>query len=212
VLSEDFNRTAAPGSFKDVYRGWSAYDGARDTSRNGTYNSDAVMSVHGGMADKFLHSTGSGPQVAALTPPIKGQQYGRYSVRFKTDKISGYKIAWLLWPTSENWAKGEVDFPEADLDGTISGFSHDVTGNPSRNAWVVDTKKSLTDWHTATIEWMPGKLTYNLDGQSWTTTDRSAIPTDPMRWVLQTETALSGKAPTGSGHVYVDWVAAWSRG
>jgi hypothetical protein len=60
--------------------------------------------------DHYLHASRSGARVSALTPPIPGQLYGRYSVRFRSDSIPGYKIAWLLWPTSENWVQGEVDF------------------------------------------------------------------------------------------------------
>lgn len=218
VLAEDFTRDAALGQFDSVYPGWSGYDGARDTSRNGTYNSDAVVSVSNGVVDKHLHSQGGAAQVAALTPAINGrawdgQLYGRYSVRFRADNVPGYKIAWLLWPSNDDWTQGEIDFPEADLDSTISGFSHDVNGNPSRNAWHVDTGSSMNDWHTATIEWTPESVTFVLDGKAQSTSDRSAIPQDPMRWVLQTETALDGGAPSAgaSGHVQVDWVAAWAR-
>ncbi|MGK5115279.1 glycoside hydrolase family 16 protein [Geodermatophilus sp. CPCC 205506] len=218
VLAEDFTRDAALGQFDSVYPGWSGYDGSQDTSGNGTYNSDAVVSVSGGVVDKNLHSGNGGAQVAALTPAIDGQAwdgqlYGRYSVRFRADDVPGYKIAWLLWPSNDDWSQGEIDFPEADLDSTISGFAHDVTGNPSRNAWHMNTGASMTDWHTATIEWTPDSVTFILDGQAQSTTDRSAIPTDPMRWVLQTETALDGGAPSSgaAGHVQVDWVAAWSR-
>jgi hypothetical protein len=33
-----------------------------------------------------------------------------------------------------------------------------------------------------------------------------------MRWVIQTETVLSGAAPpdAAEGHVYLDWVAVWA--
>ncbi len=68
-------------------------------------------------------------------------------------------------------------------------------------------------WHTATIEWTPERITFNLDGQTWTTTDPEVIPTDSMRWVLQTETLLTDTAPDPavSGHVEIDWVAARRR-
>ena len=39
--------------------------------------------------------------------------------------MDGYKVAWLLWPKSGVWPRdGEIDFPEADLIGTISAFMH----------------------------------------------------------------------------------------
>jgi hypothetical protein len=210
TLSQDFTTDAALGSFSRTYPGWSGYDGGKDTSRNGTYDSASVVSVQNGVVDEYLHPSGGGARVAALTPPMSGQTYGRYSVRFRADQVPGYKIAWLLWPTSENWSQGELDFPEADLDGSIAGFSHTI-GSPSSNAWAMDTNATMDSWHTATLEWSPGQLTYTLDGKSWTSTNTRGIPTDPMRWVLQTETSLGGDVPTAGAHVYVDWVAAWSR-
>ncbi|WP_138734699.1 glycoside hydrolase family 16 protein, partial [Modestobacter excelsi] len=213
TLSEDFTKAAPLGSFASTYRGWAGYDGGTDTSGNGRYNSATTTSVHDGLLDKYLHSDGSGAQVMALTPPIASQTYGRYAVRFKMDQVPGYKVAWLLWPASDNWTDGEMDFPEGSVGGKASGFAHDTTGNPSSNAWSVDTGTAMSDWHTAVIEWAPGSLTYTMDGRSWTTNSAKAIPTDPMRWVLQTETELEGGRPNASsaGHIYIDWVATWAR-
>jgi hypothetical protein len=215
VLSQDFTRSAALGQFAATYPGWAGYDGGHDTSGHGTYSSAKTTSVSGGVLDEYLHTQGSSPQVMALTPPhaaVSSQVYGRYAVRFKADSTPGYKIAWLLWPSNDVWSQGELDFPEADLDQTIEGYAHDVTGKPERNAWAVDSGSSMTDWHTAVIEWSPSGLTYTLDGHSRTTSDPRALPHDPMRWVLQTETAEEGPSPSAavSGHVYIDWVAAWS--
>jgi len=218
VLAEDFTRDAPLGQFDEVYPGWAGYDGANDTSGNGTYNSDTTTSVRGGILDKYLHTAAGSAQVAALTPAVdgrrlQGQLNGRYSVHFRADNVPGYKMAWLLWSSSDDWSQGEIDFPEARLGDSIKGYAHEVDGDPSNNAWWVDTGVSMTDWHTATIEWTPDRITFLLDGQSWSTSDRSAIPTDPMRWVLQTETRLSGGGPdaAASGHVQIDWVAAWAR-
>jgi hypothetical protein len=224
VLSEDFSAEAPLGSFAQNYRGWAGYDTWRDTSRSlgrptvsqGVYNSATTTSVHAGVLDEFLHTDGQTPQVIALTPAFDGrsnssQTYGRYAVRFRADTIPGYTLAWLLWPDSDDWAEGELDFPEGKPGGTIMGYAHDTTGNPSKNAWYADTGTTMTDWHTAVIEWTPTRLTYALDGRSWSTTNSTAIPTTPMHWVLQTETQLSSTAPdpTVSGHVQIDWLAAW---
>jgi hypothetical protein len=212
VLSQDFTKNARLGQFSSVYPGWADYDGAQDTSGHGTYDSATTTSVSGGVLDEYLHTQGT-PQVMALTPPgASNQTYGRYAVRFRSDSIPGYKIAWLLWPRNDVWSQGELDFPEAGLDSTISGYAHDVTGSPSHNAWAVDTGRSMTAWHTAVLEWSPAGLRYILDGRSWTTTRASAIPRNPMNWILQTETSDSGPTPgaSSSGHIKIDWVAAWS--
>lgn len=226
-LAQDFDVDAPLGRFADTYPGWAGYDGGRDTSRDldrrqdaqGRYDSSTTTTVHDGLADVRVHTEGPTPQVMALTPTTdgrwwQGRRYGRYSVRFRTDDVPGYKLAWLLWPTSDDWTDGEVDFPEADLGGSITAHAHDVTGTPSRNAYSLDTGTATDRWNIATIQWEPGRLTFTLNDRSWTTVDPTAVPTGPMRWVLQTETQLDSAAPdaAAAGHVQIDWVAVWSRG
>ncbi|GAB4082256.1 hypothetical protein GCM10028783_32050 [Modestobacter muralis] len=222
-LHEDFTTDAALGDFDSVYPGWAAYDGYRDTSRvngrplesQGRYASDTTTTVHDGTADMEVHTEGVTPQVMALTPgPAQvGQLYGRYSIRVRSDRAADFKFAFLLWPVSEQWAQGELDFPEATLGDDVYGYAHDVTGDPSRNAWSVRTGSDMSSWHTATIEWEPGRVTYVLDDLSWTTTDPAAVPTHPMRPVVQVETQVTAQPPDPAvrAHVLVDWIAVWSR-
>jgi beta-glucanase (GH16 family) len=234
LLSEDFSRNATLGNFASVYAyDWAGYDGGYDTSRNlgrpsakaGRYSTPYTTTVHDSMLDmRVFTSDGTQssdipagqPLVAAPVPHIGewAQLYGRYSVRFKTDAVEGYKIAWLLWPAQPNsWTSGEIDFPEGGLGEDITGFSHQVDGDPNVNQYQLQTGVSMTDWHVATIEWMPTRINFILDGvRVGTTTDPDAIPHVKMYWVLQTETWLSATPPptNSTGHVYVDWVAAWS--
>ena len=75
------------------------------------------------------------------------------------------------------------------------------------------TEVTFSEWHTAVIEWSPTAVRFLLDGTLiGESTDRNLIPAAPMHWVLQTETALGNKAPDplASGHVQIDWVAAYS--
>ncbi|MGN6741742.1 MAG: glycoside hydrolase family 16 protein [Amnibacterium sp.] len=226
ILGEDFSRPVPLGEFRSVYPHWSAYDGTTDTSRTlgrpwgeqGLWDSGTTSSVQGGVFDCAVHTPPNGPpQVCTLTPPLggspwAGRLYGRYSVRFRADAVPGYKVAWLLWPQSNRWPQGEIDFPEADLTGAITGSSHSVDGDPSQVAWKIDTGVAMSSgWHVATIEWTPGRLRFLLDGKVWSTTDPAALPTHPMRWALQTETQLSPAPPPAdaAGHVQIDWVAIW---
>ena len=101
-----------------------------------------------------------------------------------------------------------IDFPEGGLNSNIAGYNHCV-GAPSSNCYANDFKTPFTGWHTATIEWSPGKLSYILDGKTGTTT--TSIPSSPMHWVLQTETAGGGKpAADVAGHLQIDWVSVYS--
>lgn len=223
VLAQDFNADVALGQFRTVYgAGWDAYNGGEDTSRNvgrpagqrGMYSAAKTITVQNSILDIRVHTEGTRPYVAALTPvlPTYGQLYGRYAVRFRADLVEGYKIAWLLWPDSENWNEGEIDFPESGLGRNIHGFSHDTTGTPKNNAWAVSTGISMQQWHTAVIEWTPSVLRFKLDDQQWQTSKSAAIPKKSMHWVLQTETQVSATPPpvTATGSVEIDWLAAYS--
>lgn len=213
VFTDDFTTPLARGSFPGSYASkWTSYDGFYDTFKTGYYSNSSI-SMHDGAMDLYLRTENGRATVAAPVPVVgtawKGQTYGRYSVRFKSDKLPGYKAAWLLWSEDDDWGKGEIDFPEGNLDGTIWGFNHCV-GNPMLNCYWVDAKASFSDWHTATIEWSPGKLSYILDGVTLGTATNS-VPTTPMKWILQTESNGSG-APSSSvaGSVLIDWVTIYS--
>jgi hypothetical protein len=217
AYAEDFDVPAATGSFPGAAYGehWDAYqDGWKDTSKNGTYLPSKVLSVHDGVLDYSIRTEDGLHLVSA--PVLKdtwGQTYGRYSVRFRADSLPGYKTAWLLWPDSERWPDdGEIDFPEGDLapGGTIGAFAHHACAAGGQDAFASST--TFTSWHTATTEWLPGRVTFLLDGAVLGVSTH-AVPATAMHWVLQTETALSGGAPSDavSGHVLVDWVALWTR-
>ena len=219
AMTEDFTKNAAIGSFDKVYASTieSYQDGWKDTSKNGTYMPSKVVSAHDGMMDYYIHTENGVHMVAAEMPKLPngqyGQTYGRYSVRFKNDVIKGYKSAWLLWPNSEVWPNdGEIDFPEANLDGdTIDAFMHHASASGGQD-WFGSSTPMAGAWHTATVEWAPGSVTFYLDGAKMGTST-TMTPSTAMHWVLQTETALDGSTPSDSsaGHVLIDWVAQWSR-
>ena len=126
-----------------------------------------VLSVHNGVLDYFIHSENGKHEVAApwLTG-TQGMKYGRYSIRFRADSLPGYKTAWLLWPDSESWPNdGEVDFPEGNLakGSTINAFAHYASSRGGQDAFP--TKTSYAGWHTVTVEWVPGKITFVLDNK-----------------------------------------------
>lgn len=218
VFADDFRQDVPTGQFPAaVADKWRAYDdGWQDTSRNGTYSPAKVVSIHDGVMDLHLRTEDNKHLVAAPVPrtggpgPDGGYVYGRYEVRFRSDRIPGYKVAWLLWPDSDDWSEGEINFPEGNLDSSMAAFMHHRS-NP-RQQDVYCPGASFADWHTATIEWSPKSVRFILDGTViGESRDRSKIPAEPMHWVLQTETNLDGHRPKTltSGHVLIDWVVAY---
>lgn len=219
IFADDFTTNAQLGSFLTVYgTKWEAYpEPWRDTSGNGVYSPGRTLSVSNGALDIYLHTENGVHYVAAPAPKLNGPgpggvTYGRFSVRFRADAAPGYKTAWLLWPDSERWPDdGEIDFPEGDLNAGINGYMHYASSAGGQDWFEPSPAIPFTQWHIATTEWTPGQVKFLLDG-TVVATSRTLVPSNPMHWVLQTETAMSGTAPsdTTSGHVTVDWVTAYA--
>jgi hypothetical protein len=216
VFADDFTRDVRRGTFPRGTKGkWGAYpNGWSDTSGNGTYNCTKVCSVHDGMLDLWLHSEHGMHYGAVPYPRIPGGnnfRYGRYAIRFRSDPVPGYKTAWLLWPKSDHWPRdGEIDFPEGSLDGTFCAFVHHQGGTHGSDQASFCPGARYGAWHTAVIEWTPGRVNFILDGRT-AGRARSRVPSTPMHWVLQTETDVDHSPPSTSaaGHVQVDWVVVY---
>lgn len=230
VFREDFNSGDVPiGAFPGpAYEAnWSAgyKDGTPDTAgqrgKKSRYYPSKVLSVKNGMLDWFLHTENGIPMGAAPTPKIPNDTwnppransllYGRISVRFKADALPGFKTAWLLWPDSRAWPKeGEIDFPEGDLAKSFYGAVH-RRSNRTSDTDVIRSQAMFTTWHVATMEWSPGKVEFFLDGVSLGA-GTTRVPNTPMHYILQTESCLTGcPAPATAGHVYLDWIAIWTK-
>lgn len=211
ILVEDFTTSAAAGNFTGYNNQWMTYDGFADTYKNGLYNED-TLSVHDGVLDMNIKTINGSPSTAAPVPLVNGewggQTYGRYSVRMKSDALAGYKTAFLLWSDDNDWNKGEVDFPEGELNGKVSAFNH-VINNPSQNSTVINTNASYTDWHVYTIDWTPKKITFYVDGVE-VGSDTNNIPNTPMHWVMQVETTESKPASSTQGHLLIDWATIYN--
>lgn len=222
VFAEDFTTDLARGTWPGGYSGrFEPYDwGTPDTAKQGVWKTSKVFSAKGGVGDYFLHSENGVPQGAALIPKVNGknadQVYGRYSVRFKVDPgMDGWSSAWLLWPLEDNDPKtiewpnnGEIDWPEGELTGDIQAFMH--YANPQGGQDVFNSKVNFSSgWHTATTEWTAGKVQFFLDDKL-VGTSTNQVPTKPMHWVLQSETAY-GEKPTTSGHIQIDWVVQYAK-
>jgi beta-glucanase (GH16 family) len=148
---------------------------------------------------------------AALLPVLPGKQlYGKYVIRFRSDALQGFKVAWLLWPDSENWPyDGEMDFPESGLNGTIAAYMHRQAGTSGADQDAYKTAATYTSWHTATIEWSPNAVNFILDDQL-IGTSTARIPVTSMHWVIQTESCLpTCPSATTAGNLQIDWMAAY---
>lgn len=232
IFADDFNTNVPVGGFSGcdsstrtcsglppaVRSKWWAYpDGWKDTDQLGRYTPSRTISIANGMMRLNLHTEDGIRMVAAPLPILPGaigseggQVYGRYEFRFLVDRpIPGYKIAWLLWPDSENFpGDGEIDFPEGDLDHVIGGYVHHMNGTDDSDQDAYGTAvRMASGWHTAIIDWTAKSCTFILDGMTVGTTT-SRIPSTPMHWVLQSETD-GVSTPSASTDILIDWVAVY---
>ncbi len=220
IFTDDFATAVPLGSFPaTVSAKWGAYPSPwKDTSTFGIYSPTKVVSVANGILTKHIHTDNGVPRVAALLPRLPGTAqngitYGRFAARFRADSLPGYKVAWLLWPDSDDhWADGEIDFPETNLDKSSTWAFVHRTGSLGRDDQAsFNVPIDLRGWHNVVIEWSPNLVVFRLDGvEVGRTAER--VPTTAMHWVLQTETAMditSAPSPSVSGDVQLDWVAAW---
>ncbi|MGQ7294849.1 glycoside hydrolase family 16 protein [Quadrisphaera sp. KR29] len=212
VFTDGFDDDVAEGAFTSSGYGdrWHAYDGFPDTFGVGAY-SDDLLSVSGGALQMRWHTQDGVPRVSGLVPLVDGRWGGhvggRYSVRFRASAgpAHGYNAAFLVWPDSNVWAQGELDFAEGALDGGVRAYHH-CPGDPQAHCASAESTAPWEEWHVATLEWTERSVTYSLDGvRLMTSTD---VPVDPMHLVLQGYVS-QGYDPARDATVQVDWVAVW---
>jgi hypothetical protein len=210
VFSDDFSAPVALGNFASSSYGsrYSTYNGP-DSSGVGTYDTAQVLSVGNGWLDMYLHTANNQALSAAIVPQVPGQVYGRYSVTFRADSMQDYGAAFLLWPDSEEWNDGEIDFPEAPFTGTMSIHDHCI-GHAQDSCYDVDTGVSWTNTHTAVTEWTPGLVRFFIDGNLVGQSDVS--PTAKMHMVIQTGTNGTRPPASVAGHVQIDAISIWALG
>lgn len=223
-ILQDFNTAVPLGGFSGSPQAGVSYPGNAaypllsmypEASGNGKYLPSKTMSVHDGMLDIYVHDVGTQAAGAAmaLTQPNGNWAYtgGRFSIRFRADiSAASYGTAIELWPNSDVWADGEIDFPEGDFGGGINMYQHNVGANPGTNYRAhQNLTADWSAWHIATIEWIVGtSITYYLDGAQFEQiTDPTQIATSPHNWVIQTAShgGDNTASPTAQGHLQIDW-------
>jgi len=213
VLAEDFTAPVAEGAFPGRrYRDqWFTYDGFTNPSGTPLYDTKNVTSVHDGLLDVRVREEDGAARGAGIVALLNGdgtwggRVYGRYSVRVRFDATPEWGAAILLWSDRNEWHDGEIDFAEGGTDATIGAYNHRLD-DPTQNDLAVQTKARWSDWHVATVEWEASGVTFLMDGK--VTGHTTTSPSEPLHLVLQTirtSAPLSGR----TGHLQVDWIAAW---
>lgn len=140
------------------------------------------------------------------------QQYGRWEVRFKAEKGAGYTPVALLWPTSQSDGDGyaEIDFAEI-IDPKRQGGG--IFVHSGREQAQKQLRADFTQWHTVAVDWLPGRLTFWLDGRKvWDYRGPHVPEGRSMGLALQNDVVCNQWSPCRNSStpdtvsMYVDWV------
>lgn len=204
TFREDFTRLAHTGSVDTGYpQSWQPYP----NGMSGKYYSDEIVSVHGGVLDVSLDGKRGAAGTFGTKAGAWGHKGGTFTVRAKATGADGNGIAFLLWPTSDVWSDGEIDFPEGGVGGGAGEphvFHHSTVKGHEREQVAFESGVRWDGWHTYTIVWKPGKsVDYRVDGHSIGTVTKW-VPTTAHRFMVQT--GNTGKP----GHLLIDYVQTTS--
>ncbi|WP_260855582.1 glycoside hydrolase family 16 protein [Curtobacterium sp. 9128] len=194
---EDFATAVPTGLVAAAYPdAWQPYpDGT-----SGIYAPSRTVSVHDGVMDVALGGDGTAGTFGSATNAW-GHVGGSFSVRAKATGGDGNGAAFMLWPTSGTWSDGEIDFPEGNFEDSPSAFQHSMTPGDEASRVQIGSGVSWRDWHTYTVDWVPGQsVTYSVDGKVLDT-ETHDVPTTPHRYMFQVGNWGS------SGHLLIDWVS-----
>lgn len=146
------------------------------------------------------------------------QTYGRWVVKFRAGSGAGYEPIVLLWPKGTWPAHGEIDMAEvlnSDRHGA-GEFLH--LGKANRFiGHRIPNSVNFTKWHILAVDWLPGHITFWLDGkQRWTvkrkTGGRNYIPSTPFHLALQNDAGCDHQcAPSTSKSSRVVMQVAWVK-
>lgn len=171
---------------------WSPYTG-ETTGGVGRHRLDNIS-----VGDGLLTLTSRGKTSAGMAWH-EGRQYGRWEVRAKTNKGSGYGDVILLWPDAEDWPEGgEINFMEVPKGDRTE--THVIVHYGEDNSQVGKTiTGDFTQWHNYAVEWAPDHVAGFIDGQEvFRTSDPDVIPPRPMHLAMQQDIGPYGD----------DWIPA----
>jgi hypothetical protein len=120
--------------------------------------------------------------------------YGTYSIRYRMTAGSGSKYAILLWPA--NGSRPEIDIAEdSKSDPTRSRVMATWHPKPGCTSCIqMRAPGDFTQWHTATLHWTSGGLTFDVDGHTFGHVSASSHV--PMHLSIQTNAFASGPSTT----------------
>lgn len=214
-----WKQTLADDFTGPVSDNWGIYQGQPTGDPGGWFDSTHVAAAKGELVIKGTRKQTPNGRIYATGGMMaqRSQVYGRFEVRFKMDKGRGIQFNLLLWPSDDSWPP-EINFAE-DNGKERNGFATTLHYGPPHKTVSRYLKIDTSKWHTAGVEWAPGKLSYLMDGKVWATVEASYVPRAPMSLAVQTQAWHCGTQWAGCPNsstpkevnLHVDWVVIYER-
>lgn len=190
--------------------GWADTATERHLPLGGFYDPATTVWISGGEMHVRMWRGATGPNHSVTMVPkiTAGMLYGQFTETFEVSHVAtGFKSAHLLWPAA-TCPGCEIDFPEGDWNGSIEAFNH-PKGGGRQDSFGDGTP--WTGWHTSTIQWSPGHVTFILDGKVIGESTNNVMDT-PAEWDIQNESSLDGEmaAPNTSAEMDIKSVSVYS--
>lgn len=207
VFDDEFNGTAVDAST------WSVLNRPGDASNHESqcYKPDNVTEARGYLqitSKVDTCSTGEKYSSGAVQWKSFNLKYGTVEIRAKQSGGQGsWPAQWLLGAdcqhpfggTAENtggcnWpnpGSDEVDITEFKSDGPGVDWQNVVSGASGFKTCKPTLTDASQNWHTYTLSWAPGSLTWGIDGKT-TCTQQQVVPKNPMFLIINNAMGGSG--------------------
>jgi beta-glucanase (GH16 family) len=214
-------------SWADTFNGtklntkrWSVYDDPTG-KYSGWRRTPSSVRVHSGHLEIIGHYQRPYGYVGGGLSYRHNQTYERWSVRFRADSGAGWEPVVLLWPEGKWPSDGEIDMAEiSNPDRRGAGEFLHLGRNNRFIGKAIPKSVNFTKWHILAVDWLPGHITYWLDGKRlWTVIRRKGsknyVPNTPFHLAMQNDAGCADHKckPNKSGPkrvvMQVDWVRIW---
>ena len=143
-----------------------------------TTSAENIYMEDGNLVLKPIKSTDENGKVFYTSGRVNTQnkhdfKYGIFEARAKVPAGQGFLPAFWMMPTNENlygqWPRcGEIDIMEVLGNQTDTSYGTIHYGNPhseSQGSYTLNNGNFADEYHTFSVEWEPGKISWYVDGK-----------------------------------------------
>lgn len=200
---------------------WAVYDDPTG-KYSGWRRTPQSVKVRNGALDIIGHYQRPYGHVGGGLSYRNNQTYGRWSIRFRADHGSGWEPVILLWPKGKWPNDGEIDMAEISNPGRNGAGEFVHLGRENRQvAHPIPSSVNFTKWHILAVDWLPGHITFWLDGERLWTIERKKgsnnyVPNTPFHLAMQNDAGCANhkckpnRSTPKQVIMQVDWVRIWT--